>query len=68
VEMIAETDAGNGTPITKDVVNDAPVIMPVQQRINLEDLLFSDDGTLPHLDRLDRNDYDIPAFLRRMQD
>jgi cell division protein FtsZ len=29
---------------------------------------FPDDGMLPHLDNMDKNDYDIPAFLRRMQD
>lgn len=68
VEMLAEKEAGGGTRANREIESDAPVIMPVQQRINLEDLLFTDDGTLPHLDRLDRHDYDIPAFLRRMQD
>ncbi len=48
-----------------------PVINPPSQRSVLEDTtLFADDGMLPHLDpeRLDRSDFEIPAFLRRMQD
>ncbi|MDH3284098.1 MAG: cell division protein FtsZ [Acidobacteriota bacterium] len=46
---------------------EAVIVPAVSQRI-LEDLEFPDDGMLPHLDRVDRSDYDVPAFLRRIQD
>jgi cell division protein FtsZ len=45
-----------------------PVVVPPQQ-VRLEDIPYrEDDGSYAHLDRLDRDDYDIPAYLRRMQD
>jgi cell division protein FtsZ len=55
-------------PETPPVPDEAPVYIPPQQ-VHLEELpCREDDGSLAHLDRLDRDDYDIPAYLRRMQD
>jgi cell division protein FtsZ len=48
---------------------DAPPVVVPPQQVRLEDIPYrEDDGTYAHLDRLDRDDYDIPAYLRRMQD
>ncbi len=49
---------------------DPSLVVPQQHRIDMDDAsLFPDDGTMPHMDRpIDRDDYEIPAFLRRMQD
>jgi hypothetical protein len=50
-----------------------PIVMPVSPtatRMVENADLFPDDGMLPHLDqgKFDKHDYEIPAFLRRMQD
>jgi cell division protein FtsZ len=63
--------AGAPQPEGPPLLASLPVINQPSQRSVLEDTtLFSDDGMLPHLDRdrLDRSDFEIPAFLRRMQD
>ncbi len=51
-----------------------PIVIPVSpaaSRMGVENAdLFPDDGMLPHVDhgKFDKHDYEIPAFLRRMQD
>ncbi len=45
----------------------APIIAPAPVT-RLEDLVFPDDGMPPHLDSSERENLDIPAYLRRAQD
>ncbi len=49
-----------------------PVLIPPQQKPMIESttLFPEDDSMVAHMDRerYDRNDFEIPAFLRRMQD
>ncbi len=55
-------------PIGADEIP-APIVAP-QRITSLEDFPpFADDGLLPHLDRPgDVTDYEIPTYIRRMQD
>ncbi len=45
-----------------------PPVIQAPRQVDLRNLPFLDDGAGPHLDVLDRDDYEIPAYLRRMQD
>ena len=66
VSCAGSGSTSNAQPATQAGPASAYQVTP---QTTLEDLqLFEDDGMTPHLDRLDRNDYDIPAFLRKMQD
>lgn len=68
------------TPAPREAMDTAPsepaaptVVVPPQQpqpqQVRLEDLPFrDDDGSYAHLDRARHDDYDIPAYLRKMQD
>ncbi|UCF69173.1 MAG: cell division protein FtsZ [Acidobacteriota bacterium] len=50
------------------VTEPPPIVVPPTIQRTLEDLDFPDDGTMPHIDRLDRDDWETPAVLRQMQD
>ncbi len=45
-----------------------PPVIQAPRQVDLRELPFLDDGAGPHLDLLDRDDYEIPAYMRRMQD
>jgi cell division protein FtsZ len=64
------TSAQPPAPAAMPVHPPSPLIAPVRQPTIFEDLgMFPDDGMTPHLDpNIDKNDYDIPAFMRRQQD
>jgi cell division protein FtsZ len=64
------TSAQPPAPAAMPVHPPSPLIAPVRQPTIFEDLgMFPDDGMTPHLDpSIDKNDYDIPAFMRRQQD
>jgi cell division protein FtsZ len=52
--------------------DEPPIVRPqrpdARQRL-FDDSLFADDGMLPHLDgEIDRNDYEVPTYIRRMED
>ncbi|HHN75642.1 MAG TPA: cell division protein FtsZ [Acidobacteria bacterium] len=65
VEMLEESEPRQGS--TPSEV-ESPVVLPVQKGLDLENLPGLEDGAMANLNRADRHDFEIPAFLRRMQD
>ncbi|MDQ7007641.1 MAG: cell division protein FtsZ [Acidobacteriota bacterium] len=66
VEMLEDADDTRHPSVAADAP--VPVTMPVQQRLNLEDLPGLDDGILANLNATGPRDLAIPTFLRRAQD
>ncbi|RMG46875.1 MAG: cell division protein FtsZ [Acidobacteria bacterium] len=61
-------EAPGPAPRPADPDPEPPVVVQPKLQRTLDELEIGMDGLLPHIDEAERDDYDVPAFLRRMQD